>query len=545
VSKFLEVTNEIAARKAINADYYATVGDYGAVGDGVADDTAAILAAIAAVQAKGGGTVMLDCKDMKITGDIHVPGTVNLIGSGGGHGCLRSRFVCSGSSARVRFGDGTGRESRGGLSGGFTIFGNGEGSPMGLLFVNRTVQRTFQNIEVRGGAGVGILIEQAQNNTFISVDAIDNTGPCLVLDRGTGGNVFLRCEIATSTEYCLLIRETYRSDDADRKRPGLPNEASNNIFQGCIFENFSQQSYDGIIKITAGDHNTFDSCVIACGRGTLLDGHNLQVSGGLTEVIVRNSLFNGGGDYGAINVSSGAVARFYNNNRLRSCTTGWTVDGSGRCVILGDPCFASTTTPFNAINAANQSTSFYVTQNTPQQILIDESVFGVYAKRFQRKSEAGTGYRMQITPDGALQYGDGTGFTALATMDFNATSADIRFTSLRVTKRFARQSASQTLSANGPVLVDCLNGSAHNITLSANATSMSFTNAVIDLEMTVTIIQDTTGGWTYAWPSNCRFAGGVAPSDATASTRTTVSFRYSSTVARWHEVSRAVAVPNA
>lgn len=100
----------------------------------------------------------------------------------------------------------------------------------------------------------------------------------------------------------------------------------------------------------------------------------------------------------------------------------------------------------------------------------------------------------------------------------------------------------QTLAAPGAVTFDATSQN-HNVTLQANATSSTITNAVPHQDLLITWTQDATGGRTYVWPANARFAGNVAPSDTTLSTRTTVRFRYNSSVARWYEVSRAVAVP--
>lgn len=102
----------------------------------------------------------------------------------------------------------------------------------------------------------------------------------------------------------------------------------------------------------------------------------------------------------------------------------------------------------------------------------------------------------------------------------------------------------QTLAAPGAVTLDASKGD-QVVTLNANATSSSITNASSARpEMSVTFVQDVTGGRTYTWPTNCRFVGGAAPSDTTLSTRTTVRFRYDSTTTRWNELYRAVAVPN-
>jgi hypothetical protein len=101
----------------------------------------------------------------------------------------------------------------------------------------------------------------------------------------------------------------------------------------------------------------------------------------------------------------------------------------------------------------------------------------------------------------------------------------------------------QTLAAAGAVTIDAAKGDA-KVTLNANATSSSISNPVNWQEITITWVQDATGGRTYAWPTNVRFAGGVAPSDTTANTRTSVRLKYESFTARWHELTRAVAVPN-
>jgi hypothetical protein len=57
-----------------------SVKDFGAVGDGVADDTAAIQAAIAYIKTLGGGTVVFPCGNYKVTSTISIAGNFGFAG---------------------------------------------------------------------------------------------------------------------------------------------------------------------------------------------------------------------------------------------------------------------------------------------------------------------------------------------------------------------------------------------------------------------------------------------------------------------------------
>ena len=100
--------------------------------------------------------------------------------------------------------------------------------------------------------------------------------------------------------------------------------------------------------------------------------------------------------------------------------------------------------------------------------------------------------------------------------------------------------AAQTLAASGAVTIDASTANIALVTLQANATSSSITNVHKGQRLTISWIQDATGGRTYVWPTNCKFAGGAAPSDTTASKGTSVTFVNDGT--NWIETGRAVAV---
>lgn len=103
----------------------------------------------------------------------------------------------------------------------------------------------------------------------------------------------------------------------------------------------------------------------------------------------------------------------------------------------------------------------------------------------------------------------------------------------------------QALSRDGDVTIDASAGQQiQAITLSANATSSSITNPLGGQIMTIEWIQDAKGSRAYVWPSNCKFAGGMAPSASRmAGHRDSVTFRYDYASTSWIEVSRSIGIP--
>jgi len=104
-------------------------------------------------------------------------------------------------------------------------------------------------------------------------------------------------------------------------------------------------------------------------------------------------------------------------------------------------------------------------------------------------------------------------------------SVTINGTSLQVASPVEKQ----TLASNAAVTIS---GGAQyaEITLQANATSSSVTNLWLGQPLTISWIQDATGGRTYAWPSACKFTGGVTPTPSTAANAAnSVTFYYDGT----------------
>ncbi|MGH9111105.1 MAG: glycosyl hydrolase family 28-related protein, partial [Acidimicrobiales bacterium] len=140
------------------------VRDYGAVGDGIADDTSAIQAAVSAAGSSSprGGIVIAPPGTYAISSRITFPTTpVDLVGAGK----QQTRFLCKTTAAGLGFGDlNTGVPgAAGGETGGFWV--DGAGIATYGMNVGICSNRTFYDILVTRAA-VGVQLKQTQNSLF-------------------------------------------------------------------------------------------------------------------------------------------------------------------------------------------------------------------------------------------------------------------------------------------------------------------------------------------------------------------------------------------
>ena len=118
----------------------------------------------------------------------------------------------------------------------------------------------------------------------------------------------------------------------------------------------------------------------------------------------------------------------------------------------------------------------------------------------------------------------------------------MRATGMTLFKRGTAQNRVVTsLATAGAVALDANAGDIQSVTLGANATSSTISGGSVGQRLTITWIQDATGGRTYVWPTTCKFAGNAAPTASTTGNwRDSVTFEYDG--ANWFETGRAVAV---
>lgn len=199
-----------------------SVKDFGAVGDGVTDDTAAIQAAIASLPANQGGTIFFKAGDYKITSTITLPSNVNFIGQG------NSRYY------------------------GTTLICSPANTINGLQFTDRNCVRDM-SIEA---AAIGIYVYQADHNYIDNVSVnYCTTGLALYMSIW---NTFVHVDCFTNTTGLLI-----NGDNANNY------QSNNNTFMGCKF----RYSTGNGAQLNRGQNNAFFGCNFerSSGIGLLID----------------------------------------------------------------------------------------------------------------------------------------------------------------------------------------------------------------------------------------------------------------------------------
>ncbi len=250
-----------AADEIVTAAY--NVRAYGAVGDGVTNDTAAFQDAIAAADAAGGGLVHAPAGTYLIDSIIDVPNFVSFHGDGKSETILK----LTASGARLRFNDfDTAGGTRGGASYGFQVDAN---STATLAMDVQSVNREFSDIRVVSPAqnGVALQCHAAQNCRFYSIDLTVPSGletPTgtigLKIDASCGGLSFNGLNMSAFSSYHILIDQTVDAISGLYHNIGL-DEPTNLRFTNCMIERGPEGHQ--LVSIKAGRQIWFEGCAFS------------------------------------------------------------------------------------------------------------------------------------------------------------------------------------------------------------------------------------------------------------------------------------------
>jgi len=238
-----------------------SVKDFGAVGDGVTDDTAAIQAAITYLVTIGGGALNFSSGTFLISLEINIPSNVGIKGEG----ILATIIKSNGINGRIAFRTSVGSDNRGPSCGGFSLLGNNIGT--NLLLLEVAVERLFVDIDVRNSNTNGIVINGAQNCTFNNVNSQDNLKTNIIFDYGAGNNRFFGSEISKAGEWNIKFLQSGTSPIGGFSIP------SGNRFYSSVIERLGWDGVGGVSADTglgiiyhgAGIYNGFYGCDIAIG----------------------------------------------------------------------------------------------------------------------------------------------------------------------------------------------------------------------------------------------------------------------------------------
>jgi|SRR3989344_2057545 len=280
------------------------VKDFGAIGNGVSDDTASITAAIAAVTAnEQGGKVYLPVGIYLVTGII-VPSEVILIGSG-----QESTMIYSNTNGTiVQIGTGTTDCYGTGLRD-LTIQGNSGVNQIGLLLNGRSTTSGiwhchFRNIKVHNCGAVLIKCTYSWLNEFYQVVAAPGpqVGRCLDIDVNCNILIFRDCKFCySSANIAMLVKGKGHLFDGCQIEDnsstsgilvlGDGTDAAENVkVRNCWFED---NQYGDVIKIGGNSNTTItiDGCIFS-GAGVNLPAYYINVLAGKSHCITSNTFRN-------------------------------------------------------------------------------------------------------------------------------------------------------------------------------------------------------------------------------------------------------------
>lgn len=486
----------------------------------------AIQRALDAVNAEGKGTVVLGSTTYGWTGEIVVRENVRLVNNGGTLKALDATAVLF--LGKWASGD---EEPLGAEN--LIVDGDGTGDPDGLVRV-QSVNGYYKDIRIKNSSGRGLVVDSAQNNTFVGglIDAAGTDG--LVLDNGAGGNTFIRFQCRSALGWCGVI-----TDDPLVSNGLAYPWPSHNEFIHCIFETYVNNT--GAVLIDAGGSNRFQSCGFSInGAVTASSGAQVRVSNTINPGIstfaeFQSCTYNGGDNlYTAIDVDGPNIITVTGDSYLQNSTDAFTTSATSVGHIYGKIFYNAVTNKFTATGGS--FASWYNITELPIAFKLP-STFG-YCFSTQRSTDAGP--RFFIDRDGGLVWNDGTDFTANVGISYDAANNNILASGRLVLPSLARPG--NTAFPAGGVTFSCVTQSVVKFILTGTGqiTSMTVTDAYDGAILTIMVAADA--GQLLTWAANMRFdGGGAGPASPAANNWLSVTFMYDSVTSKWIEQYRSTA----
>lgn len=472
------------ANYAAEVDAYISVKEHGAIGNGIADDTAAIQAAITASQvqttASGAGigrVVFFPAGRYKVTSTILVPTGTTLQGSSGG--------IWSTSKG----------ESRIFMAPGFTA----------TLISNIDTVGGDSNIEIRNLKLLG-----AGGNTlqFLATNAVGVDGSTCRRIVITG------CYISNTAGNGIVFSDTQVSWVKDNYISAVTGHAIH-----------FKSSYDNIV--TGNQIDTYqDTTDTFGGNGIHFDNTGGSLGYSDHNIINNNFIFlcdNG------IRITHGR-RNAITSNRINTCNFGVNLQGFGGATNIQENLISANV--FYDHGYKTGGVHVFI-DGTSQHNTVSGNLFT------KEHPTIISNYAVQTasaTANNVIIGNTAKGMSNVKSFQ-NVSSNENTYSNNTVIERGRR--VQSFITADGAATFDAALTDSFQVSLQANATSSTLTNGHQGQQVTISWLQDVTGARTYAWPTNCRFAG-AAPTDTTANRQTSVTFVRNGTL--WMETSRAVGV---
>lgn len=263
---FLQSGTAAAVRSSLSKMRdFVSVLDFGAVGDNVNDDTAAIQAAVNAVIANGGGTVYVPPGSYKVTATITLGASVSIIGLGK----LATKFYPTAAITGFLFSyKPVSFTTTGIVLSDFSVIGNattlGAADLQNLTFV--TIQRVYMDSFTNSGQ-VHVSLNNVEDSTIAESAFMSIHGDGIFMQTNSNNNVVRGC--------------TFNAAGSAAVGVNLDNTTQNTVIIG---NNFEGASVGNTGVIAGGTYNTcifgnyFEYWTGACVSANTGSAKNLRIS---------------------------------------------------------------------------------------------------------------------------------------------------------------------------------------------------------------------------------------------------------------------------